>query len=133
LTFCAVVQMHGVLTPENEERLLTRLVGKSRAEIQPILVEYRPPRKVADQAKPTVVKRLVAVEGAPAGAISSGAAGAGSSKLGEIPRHCEGVFHPTVKNSTPGQFQATILSVIGARSLQIRFAQTLVFHYIATK
>jgi hypothetical protein len=101
LTFCAVVQVHGVLTPENKESLLPRLVGKSRSEIERILAEYLPPRKVADQAKPTVVKKLVAVESAPAAASSSGAAGALAPELGEIPRHSDGSFPPTVKNSTP--------------------------------
>jgi hypothetical protein len=61
LTFSAVVQVYSVLTPDNKDSMLPRLVGKSRSEIESIIAEYVPPRKIFDQAKPTLVKKLVAV------------------------------------------------------------------------
>jgi hypothetical protein len=69
-------------------------------EIERILGEYLPPRKIADQAKPTGVKKLVAVESAPAAPIELAPAGSPSPELGGIPRHSDGAFPPTVKNST---------------------------------
>jgi hypothetical protein len=67
LSFSAVVQVYSVLTPQNKDHLLPRLVGKSRRQIERILAEYQMPRKIIDQAKPTLVKKLVPVEGAPSG------------------------------------------------------------------
>jgi hypothetical protein len=84
LTFSAVVQVYSVLTPDNKDSMLPRLVGRSRSEIDIILAEYVRPRKIFDQAKPTLVKKLVAVEGAPDGASSKSVAGALPLDMGQI-------------------------------------------------
>jgi len=116
ITFSAVVQVYRVLTPENKDQLLPRVVGNSRSEIERIVAEYEPPRRIVDQAKPTLVKKLVAVERAPAGAGSKGAAGAPASELGEITRHSDGSNDPTVKISTPE------VEVVLEKMFEIRFA-----------
>ena len=116
LTLSAVVQVSSVLSPENKDTLLPRLVGKSRSEIDRIMAEYVPPRKIIDQAKPTLVKKLVIVEGAPAGASSKSAAGAPALQLGEMTRHSDGANGPSDKTSTPE------VKEVLERMFEIRFA-----------
>jgi hypothetical protein len=87
LIFSVVVQIYSVLTPDNKDSMLPRLVGKSRSEIYVVMAEYMPPRKIFDQAKPTLVKKLVAVERAPGGASPKSAAGALDLELGKMTRH----------------------------------------------
>jgi len=96
LTLSAGVRVSGLLSPDNKNSLLPRLVRKSRSEIEMVMAEYVSARKTKDQAKPALVKKLVAIESAPAGASSCSAAGAPPPELGEIPRHCEGANDPTV-------------------------------------
>jgi 5-methylcytosine-specific restriction endonuclease McrA len=116
LTFSAVVLVYSVLTPENKDELLPRLVGKSRSEIEYILAEYRMPRKIFDQAKPTLVKKLVVVEGAPAGASSKSAAGEHTLEVGEMTRHSDGSNDPGDKIATPE------VKEVLERMFEIRFA-----------
>lgn len=65
LSFSAAVQVAGVLTPWNKSDLLPRLIGGSRSEIDRVLSGYQVPRRIADQARPTMVKKLVCVERCP--------------------------------------------------------------------
>jgi hypothetical protein len=116
LTFSAVVQVYSVLTSENKDTLLPRLVGKSRSEIDKVMAEYVPPRKIFDQAKPTVVRRLVAVERAPDGAPSKGAAGPLALEVGEKTRHSDGSKDPSDEISTPE------VKEVLERMFEIRFA-----------
>jgi len=81
-----------------------------------VMAEYVPPRKIFDQAKPTLVKKLVAVERAPGGASSTSAAGALDLKLGETTRHCDGLNDPGDKISTPE------VKEVLERMFEIRFA-----------
>jgi hypothetical protein len=101
VTLSAVVQVSGVLSPDNKDSLLPRLVGKSRTEIERIMAEYVPPRRINDQAKPTLVKKLVAVERAPAARDQDAPPGAPPDEVGEMPRHSDGSTDPTVNMSTP--------------------------------
>ena len=87
LTLSAVVQVASVLNAENKASLLPRLVGKSKSEIERILSEYHSPRKVPDQAKPTVVAKEVSVERAPA---CASAPTSGSRPTGSRPWACPG-------------------------------------------
>jgi len=116
LTFSAVIQIYSVLTPENKDTLLPRLVGKSRNEIERIMAEYLPPRKIFDQAKPTLVKKLVTVERAPGGASSKSAAGALALEVGETTRHSDGAKDPSDKISTPE------VKEVLERMFEVRFA-----------
>ncbi len=116
LTFGAVVQVYSVLTPDNKDKLLPRLVGKSRSEIERIMAEYLPARKFFDQAKPTLVKKLVVVEGASAGASSERAASAPAQELGKMTRHSDGSNSPSDKISTPE------VKEVLERMFEIRFA-----------
>ena len=59
LSFSAAVQVAGVLTPQNKDELSPRLIGKSRSQIEKILAGYQIPRRIADRAKPTMVRKLV--------------------------------------------------------------------------
>jgi len=104
LTFSAVVQVYSVLTPENKDALLPRLMRKSRSEIERIMADYVPPRKIFDQAKPTLVKKLVAVDRGPA------------LEMGEKTRHSDGSKDPTDKISTPE------VKVVLERMFEVRFA-----------
>ena len=67
LSFSAAVQVGGVITPNNKYDLLPQLIGKSRSQIDGLLAGYQIPRRIADQARPTMVKKMVRVEHAPAG------------------------------------------------------------------
>jgi len=116
LTFSAVVHVYSVLTPQNKDTLLPRLEGKSRKEIDMILTDYMPPRKIFDQAKPTLVKKLVAVERAPGGASSKSAAGALDLELGKMTRHSDGSKDPVGENSTPE------MKEVLERMFEVRFA-----------
>jgi len=116
LSFSAVVQVYRVLTGQNKDHLLPRLEGKSRSEIERIMAEYEPPRKVVDHAKPTLVKKLIVVERAPAGASPKSAAGAHTLQLGEMPRHSDGANDPAVNQSTPE------VKEVLERMFEIRFA-----------
>ena len=116
ITLSAVVQVSSVLSPENKNTLLPRLVGKSKSEIDRILAEYVPPRKIIDQAKPTLVKKLVVVEGAPACASSKSAAGERPQELGKMTRHSDGSINPGDKISTPE------VKEVLERMFEIRFA-----------
>jgi 5-methylcytosine-specific restriction endonuclease McrA len=108
LTLSAVVQVSSVLSPENKDTLLPRLVGKSRSEIDRIMAEYEPPRKIIDQAKPTLVKKLVVVEGAPASARQQ--------ELVKMTRHSDGSNSPSDNISTPE------VKEVLERMFEIRFA-----------
>ena len=116
LTFSAVVQVYRVLTPENKHSLLPRLVGKSYSEIERIMAEYLPARTIIDQAKPTLVKKLVAVESVPPRASSDRAADASASQLGDLTRHSDGSNAPTIEMSTPE------VKEVLERMFEIRFA-----------
>jgi len=116
LTFSAVIQVYSVLTPENKDTLLPRLVGKSRNEIERIMADYVPPRKIFDQAKPTLVKRRVVVECALGGASSKSAAGTLDLELGKMNRHSDGAKDPGDKISTPE------VKEVLERMFEIRFA-----------
>jgi hypothetical protein len=116
LTLSAVVQVSSVLSPENKDTLLPRLVGKSRSEIDRIMAEYVPPRKIIDQAKPTLIKKMVAVDSAPVRASSNSAAGAPALELGKMTRHCDGSKDPSDDISTPE------VKEVLERMFEIRFA-----------
>jgi len=72
LSFSAAVQVASVLSPDNKDDLLPQLIGKSRSQIERLLAGYQIPSRIADQARPTMVKKLVRVERAPAGILSEG-------------------------------------------------------------
>jgi hypothetical protein len=116
LTFSAVLQVYRVLTPDNKDGLLPRLVGKTYNEIERIMAEYMPARKIFDQAKPTLVKKFVAVESAPARATLTSAGGAPVPNMGEMPRHSDGANDPADKISTPE------VKEVLERMFEIRFA-----------
>jgi hypothetical protein len=88
ITLSAVVQIDGVLTPENKDQLLPRIIGRSRSAIERVLAEYRAPRHLMDRVKPTMVKRIVPAESAPSRATQQGAGTARAEELGETARHC---------------------------------------------
>jgi 5-methylcytosine-specific restriction endonuclease McrA len=121
LTLSAVVQMYGVLTPENKDQLLPRLIGRSRSAIEHVLAEYRAPRHLMDRVKPTMVKKIVPVESAPSRAIEKGAGTAQAEELGHITRHCDESYAPTDENSTP-EPERPELTVVMEKMFEIRFA-----------
>jgi hypothetical protein len=100
VTLSAVVQVSGLLSPDNKDTLLPRLVGQSRTEIERIMAEYVPPRRINDQAKPTLVKKRVAVERAPTARDEDAPPGAPPGEVGEMTRHSDGSKDPTVNMST---------------------------------
>ncbi|MGD8415078.1 MAG: HNH endonuclease signature motif containing protein [Candidatus Latescibacterota bacterium] len=115
LTISAVVQVYRVLTPDNKDSLLPRLVGKSRSEIEHIIGEYVPPRVIFDQARPTLVQKVSPVQRAlTGGSLKAAGKRAGNSELGEMTRHCDGSNSPTDKISTP--------EAIIEKMFEIRFA-----------
>ncbi len=132
LSFSAAVQVASALSPDNKDDLLPRLIGKSRSEIDQVLSGYQIPRRIADQARPTMVKKLVRVERAPAGTLSGGPGEAHPAanievdieslretrpeELGEMPRHCGGVNAPM-----PGAESVEVKEVV-ERMFEIRFA-----------
>jgi hypothetical protein len=86
ITLSAVVQFYGVLTPENKDRLIPRIIGRSRTAIEGVLAEYRAPRHLMDQVRPTMVKRIVHAESAPSRATEKGAGTARAEELGHFPQ-----------------------------------------------
>ena len=58
-SFSAVLQVANVLTPENKQELLPRVVMKSKSEIDKILAEYQAPLVIPDQARPRLVKTAI--------------------------------------------------------------------------
>jgi 5-methylcytosine-specific restriction endonuclease McrA len=128
LSFSAVLQVAGVLHPQNQKTLLPRLAGKSRSEIERIVAEYQMPVAIRDQAKPRIVRREVTVDRAPAGASAKSAGGrrataAGvndneadnDARLGEISLHCEGKNDPGDEGSTPKK-------IVYEKMYEVRFA-----------
>jgi 5-methylcytosine-specific restriction endonuclease McrA len=124
LSFSAVLQVAGVLQPQNQKTLLPRVVGKSRSEIERIVAEYQMPVAIRDQAKPRIVRREIPVDVPPAGAGARSARGRGDSpsgvahgdaKLGEISLHSEGKNDPGVKGSTPKR-------IVYEKMYEVRFA-----------
>jgi len=116
LTFSAVCQVTRVLTPKNHTRLLPRLAGKSKSEIERIMAEYQLPVPIRDQAKPRITKKEVPVEAPPSGAPSNAARGRSVLKLGEISRHSDGKFDPTVDEEEPPK------KVVYEKVYEVRFA-----------
>jgi 5-methylcytosine-specific restriction endonuclease McrA len=106
LTFSGVVLLSKALRPDNKRELLRRVLGKSQRQIEQIVAEYQPPRRIPDQARPTMVLTAASPAGAGAsgdrtGAPSALAATPGKStnvpapaKLGEISLRCEGKNNP---------------------------------------
>ncbi len=92
LTFSAVIAVATTLTPQNKTELLKRIVGKSQSEVKRVAAEYKPPKTIPDQARPTVVVKSVPVpKGLPvAGASRQGAGEPAEPKVGEIPPRSEG-------------------------------------------
>jgi 5-methylcytosine-specific restriction endonuclease McrA len=121
ITLSAVVQVYGVLSPKNKDRLLPRIIGRSRTAIEQVLAEYRAPRHLMDQVKPTMVKKIVPVESAPSRATQKGAGTACAPELGEMTRHCDGSNNPTDESSTPEPV-APELRVVMEKMFEIRFA-----------
>jgi hypothetical protein len=121
ITLSAVVQIYGVLTPENKEQLLPRIIGRSRTVIEGVLAEYRAPRHLMDQVKPTMVKKIVPVESAPSRATEKGAGTARAEELGEMTRHSGGKNNPTDENSTQ-EPERPELTVVMEKMFEIRFA-----------
>jgi 5-methylcytosine-specific restriction endonuclease McrA len=97
LTFSAVIAAASTLTPQNKTELLKRIVGKSQSEVKRVVAEYKPPQKIPDQARPTlVVKSVPVTKGVPvAGASPNGAGEPALPKVGEIPPRSEGKKLPT--------------------------------------
>jgi hypothetical protein len=132
LSFSAAVQVASVLSPDNKDDLLPQLIGKSRSQIERLLAGYQIPRRIADQARPTMVKKLVRVERAPAGILPGGPGEAHPAanmevdveslretrpeELGEMPRHCDGANAPM-----PGAALVEVKEVV-ERMFEIRFA-----------
>jgi 5-methylcytosine-specific restriction endonuclease McrA len=104
LSFSAVLQIANVLDAGNKNTLLPRVVGKSKSQIDRILVEYQLPQTIPDMAKPRQVKKQMP------------APRACTPKLGEISLHSEGKFDPTVNKSTPE------IEIVLEKMFEIRFA-----------
>jgi hypothetical protein len=112
-----VLQVANVLTPDNNDRLLPRIEGKSKSEIDKIIIEYQAPQIIPDQAIPRLVKKAKVVQRAPAGVLSINAGKRASGpELGEISLHSEGQNNPTVNSSTPD------IEVVLEKMFEIRFA-----------
>ena len=73
LTFSALLQVANILKPGNQAELLPRLVGQSKHHIERVVAEYELPRKIYDQARPTLVKKRVEIAAAPACGTSKAA------------------------------------------------------------
>ena len=117
LTFSAVIAVATTLTPQNKTELLKRIVGKSQSEVKRVVAEYRPPQKIPDQARPTVVVKCVPVpkELPVAGASPVGAGEPALPKVGEIPPRSEGK-----KSSSDERPPQQAISYVGM--YDIRFA-----------
>jgi 5-methylcytosine-specific restriction endonuclease McrA len=95
LTFSGVVRFSGALRPENKTELLSRVIGKTQAQIERIAAEYKPPKRIPDQARPAlVIKAAGREEPAGASAAPEGAGAPPSAEMGEIPLRCEGKNNP---------------------------------------
>jgi hypothetical protein len=115
LSFSAVLQIANVLTPDNKQKLLPRVIGKSKSEIDTIIAEFQPPLVIPDRARPRLVKKAIQRE--PAGAISnSGGKLRSGPVLGENSLHSEGEYDPTVKTSTPE------VEIVLEKMFEIQFA-----------
>ncbi len=114
LTFSGVILLTGALRPENKTELLSRVAGKTQSQIERIVAEYKPPKQISDQARPTMVIKAAKTEDtAGAGAPRESADASPSAKLGKIPLRCEGENHPP---------QAARRAVVLQRMYDIRFA-----------
>lgn len=116
ITLSAVVQVYSVLTPGNKDQLLPRIIGRSRSAIEQILADYRAPRHLMDQVRPTMVRKIVPVESAPSRTRPDGAGTAREPVLGEMTRHSDGSKNPADETSTPE------LTVVMEKMFEIRFA-----------
>jgi 5-methylcytosine-specific restriction endonuclease McrA len=95
LTFSGVVLLSGALRAENKTELLSRVVGKTQGQIGPIVAEYKPPKRIPDQARPTlVIKAAKNEETAGTSATPDGAGAPPSAKVGEISLRSEGENNP---------------------------------------
>jgi 5-methylcytosine-specific restriction endonuclease McrA len=105
LTFSGVVLLSKALRPDNKRELLRRVLGKSQRQIEQIVAEYQPPRRIPDQARPTRVLTALSPVGAGASRDGAGAPSAlaapgkgadvpSPAKLGEISLRCEGKNNP---------------------------------------
>jgi hypothetical protein len=123
LTFGGVLLLSGALRVENKTELLARVIDKTQGQIEPIAAEYKPPKPIPDQARPTLVMKAVErVPGDVAGASSDarepepspGALALGErGESGEIPRHSDG------SNDPPQE----VLPAVGLEQMyHIRFA-----------
>ena len=119
LTFSAVIAAASALTPGNKTELLKRIVGKSQSEVKRVVAEYKPPQKIPDQARPTVVVKSVAIpKGLPvAGASPHGAGEPALPIVGEIPPRSEGKKSSSDERSTPPKH-----AISYERMYDIRFA-----------
>jgi hypothetical protein len=115
LSFSAVLQVANVLRPENKQELLARVGGKSKSEIEKIIIEYQAPQVIPDSARPKLVKKIAPVQHAlTGGRLKAAGKRASGPELGEISLRCEGKFDPTDKISTP--------EAIIEKMFEIRFA-----------
>jgi 5-methylcytosine-specific restriction endonuclease McrA len=95
LTFSGVVLLSGALRAENKTELLPQIIDKTQGQIERIVAEYKPPKRIPDQARPTLVIKTAEREETPgASATPDGAGAPPSTKLGEIPLRCEGENDP---------------------------------------
>ncbi|MGD8413349.1 MAG: hypothetical protein PVF33_03915 [Candidatus Latescibacterota bacterium] len=115
LSFSAVLQVANVLTQDNKQELLPRIVMKSKSEIDKILAEYQAPSVIPDQARPRMVKMAVPEQRAlTGGTLKAAGKRASGPELGENSLRCEGKFDPTDNISTP--------EAIIEKMFEIRFA-----------
>jgi len=119
LTFSAVIVVATTLTRQNKTELLKRVVGKSQSEVKRVVAEYKPPQKIPDQARPTVVVKSVPVTKAlpVAGAPRDGAGESALAKVGENPPRSEGK-----KLTSDGGSTAPKQAISYERMYDIRFA-----------
>jgi 5-methylcytosine-specific restriction endonuclease McrA len=133
VTFSAVIAASSALAPHNKAELLERISGKSQGEVRLIVAEYKPPAPIRDQARPTMVMKVVPrSRGLALSDVSQAAASAGVSsddagarplaKLGEIPTRSEGKEFTSVNNPTPLESHAQSGVVRMERMYDIRFA-----------
>ena len=102
LTFSAVIAVATTLTPQNKTELLKRIAGKSQSEVKRVAAEYKPPKTIPDQARPTVVIKSIPAQTLPvAGASPVGAGEPALPKVGEIPPRSEGKKSSSDERSTP--------------------------------
>jgi 5-methylcytosine-specific restriction endonuclease McrA len=104
LTFGGVLLLSGALRPENKTELLARVIGKTQGQIERIVAEYKPPKHIPDQARPTLVMKTVEPSANEAAGESSEAREPEPSpaalalgepgELGDFTRQCDGSNHP---------------------------------------